>query len=259
MQKIRLFRVPRKEPYLLLSSLNIFPKNIRFYEVAFSHKSSAHKINGKVVNNERLEYLGDGILDAVVADILYHKYPNRKEGFLTSARAAIVKRDTLNKVATDMKLDQLVPLQNKKLTHNLNVYGNAFEALVGALFLDRGYDDCRRFVDEQVLGKLVDVEKLLVEEQNFKSKLLEWAQKYKADLQFELLEESVDKDSNPQFKTIVKVNGIPAGIGTGYSKRESQQCAAQKALIKVRNNKTHFLTSNVLKNGESSDEPEAEK
>lgn len=244
-QKIRLLTVNRKEPYLLLSGYNVFPRNIQYYDVAFSHKSASNKVNGKVVNNERLEYLGDGVLDAVVADILYHKYPNRKEGFLTNTRSKLVKRETLNKLALDMGLNNFISIQNKKLTHNINIYGNAFEALVGAVFLDLGYDKSRDFM-QAVIDKHIDWNKFLCEEQNFKSRLLEWCQKYKTQYEFKLLEASEDGENNPIFKSMVLVNGVPAGVGVGYTKRESEQKAAQKALSRVRSNKVRFLNADVV-------------
>ncbi|MBQ0031042.1 MAG: ribonuclease III [Bacteroidales bacterium] len=253
LKKLRLLTAPRKEPYLLLAKLGIAPKNITFYEVAFSHKSQAKRNDGKAVNNERLEYLGDGIIDAVAADILYHNYPNRNEGFLTNARAKLVQRDTLNKVAVSMGIDKVVQVALKNQTHNINIYGNALEALVGALFLDQGYDECRKFFNDQVVGKYVNLEKLMQVEQNFKSKLLEWCQKNKAALDFKLLSDKPDMAGNPVFRTMVMVNGIPAGSGEGYSKRESQQKASQKALAKLRSNKNHFLNSDVLKSDDATE------
>ncbi len=246
--------VPREEPYLILGSIGIVPKNIQYYKVAFSHKSLAHKIAGKTINNERLEYLGDAVLDAIAADILYHKYPNRKEGFLTNTRAKMVQRETLNKVAVDMHLNKIVTIQNKTHAHNINIYGNAFEAMIGALFLDYGYDECRRFMVEEVLKKYLDIEKLVQEEQNFKSKLIEWCQKNRADLKFELLDASQDGEKNPTFKTMVMINEIPAGIGIGYTKRESQQKASEKSLGKLRAHKMMYLKSNVVEKRKDDDQ-----
>ena len=246
-QKIRLLRVPRKEPYLFLTGIDIIPKNIHYYEVAFSHKSEGKKVDGKQVNNERLEYLGDALLDAIAADILYGAYPNKPEGFLTNARAKLVQRETLNKVAVAMGLDKMVVFPVKNQSHNINVYGNAFEALVGAIFLDYGYDKCRSFFADVVLQRYLNLEKTVSVEVNFKSKLIEWCQKFKAQLDFNLLETKKDAQGNPQFQTMVMINGIPAGSGIGYTKRDSQQKAAQKALAKVRTNKMHYLNSKVLK------------
>ena len=254
LKKIRLLTVPRKEPYLLLSSLNVIPKHIQYYQVAFSHKSAAIKLDGHEVDNERLEFLGDALLDAVAADILYRRYPNRKEGFLTNTRSKMVQRETLNKVALDLGLDHVVTIQNKMHQHNINIYGNALEALVGAIFLDYGYAGCLDFFENVVLARFLNIEKLVCEEQNFKSRLIEWCQKNKAKLEFELLDCSEDGDKTPQFKSMALVNNIQAGSGSGYTKRESQQKAAQKALMKVRSHKMLYLTSNVVEQkGDGSD------
>ncbi|MBO4333442.1 MAG: ribonuclease III [Paludibacteraceae bacterium] len=248
-KKIRLFRVPRKEPYLFLTKIGIVPKNIQYYEVAFSHKSVGKKVDGKQVNNERLEYLGDALLDAIAADILYNAYPSKPEGFLTNARAKLVQRETLNKVAVSMGLDKIVVFPSKNQPHNINVFGNAFEALVGALFLDYGYDECRTFFNDVVLARFMNLEKVVSVEVNFKSKLIEWCQKYRAQVDFNLLETKKDDKGNQLFQTMIMINGIPAGTGNGYTKRDSQQKAAQKALAKVRTNKMHYLSSKVLKKG----------
>ncbi|MBQ4035765.1 MAG: ribonuclease III [Paludibacteraceae bacterium] len=257
-KKIRLFRVPRKEPYLFLTGIGIIPKNIQYYEVAFSHKSVGKKVDGKQVNNERLEYLGDALLDAVAADILYHTYPSKPEGFLTNARAKLVQRETLNKVAVAMQLDKVVVFPAKNQSHNINVFGNAFEALVGALFLDYGYDECRAFFQDVVLARFLNLEKAVSVEVNFKSKLIEWCQKYRAQVDFNLLETKKDEKGNQLFQTMIMINGIPAGSGTGYTKRDSQQKAAQKALAKVRTNKMHYLSSKVLKKGPDTDTEESQ-
>lgn len=256
-QKIRLLRVPRKEPYLFLTGIGIIPKNIQYYEVAFSHKSVGKKVDGKQVNNERLEYLGDALLDAVAADILYQTYPTKPEGFLTNARAKLVQRETLNKVAVAMGLDKMVVFPVKNQSHNINVYGNAFEALVGALFLDYGYEECRKFFQEVILARYLNLEKVVSVEVNFKSKLIEWCQKYKAQVDFNLLDSKKDEQGNPLFQTMIMINGIPAGSGVGYTKRDSQQKAAQKALAKVRTNKMHYLSAKVLKK-EPTDEAETD-
>ena len=155
--------------------------------------------------------------------------PTARRGFLTNTRSKMVQRETLNKVALDMGLDHVVTIQNKMHQHNINIYGNALEALVGAIFLDYGYAGCLDFL-RMWCWRVSNIEKLVCEEQNFKSRLIEWCQKNKAKLEFELLDCSEDGDKTPQFKSMALVNNIPAGSGSGYTKRESQQKAAQKAL-----------------------------
>lgn len=243
-ERLRLLTISRKEPYLLLRPiLGFLPKNIKYYELALLHKSSAIKAeDGHYLNNERLEFLGDALLDAIVADILYHKFTGKREGFLTNTRSKVVQRETLNRVAVELGIDRIMVFPNlKNHTHNLNIYGNAFEALVGAIYLDFGYERCKWFIEEMVLGKCLDLNKLANREVNFKSKLIEWSQKYKADLIFDLIEESTDEENNPVFQTQILINGICAGKGTGYSKKESQQNAAKKALKNVNKDRTTFL------------------
>jgi ribonuclease-3 len=242
-KKLRLLTTDRKEPYLLLSkTLGFKPKNFNYYELALLHKSSSVKDEGgRFLNNERLEFLGDAILDAVVADILYHKFPGKREGFLTNARSKIVQRDMLNKIAADLELNRLMVIPNKNHSHNLNIYGNAFEALIGAIYLDYGYQKCKSFMENVVFEKYLDITKLAYKEVNFKSRLLEWSQKNKVNLVFDLIEETVDSENNPVFQTKIIINGISAGYGIGYSKKESQQNAAKIALQKIKSEKALYL------------------
>jgi ribonuclease-3 len=242
-KRLRLLTTNRKEPYLLLSKILGFkPKNFHYYELALLHKSSSVKDEeGRYLNNERLEFLGDAILDAVVADILYHKFPGKREGFLTNARSKIVQRETLNKIASDLGLNRLMVIPNKNHSHNLNIYGNAFEALIGAIYLDYGYRKCKNFMQDVVFEKYLDITKLAYKELNFKSRLLEWSQKHKVNLVFDLIEETVDSENNPIFQTQIIINGISAGYGVGYSKKESQQNASKIALQKIKSEKAMFL------------------
>ena len=236
-KRIRLLHNKGREPYLSLSKiLGFYPDNLQIYEQALLHKSSSVETgDGKWLNNERLEFLGDGILDAAVADIVYKRYPNKREGFLTNTRSKIVQRETMNKVAVQLGLDQMVVYSTKINSHNNHMYGNALEALIGAIYLDQGYDVCYKFIRDVMIEKYIDVDTLVRKEINFKSNLIEWSQKSKVEVSFELIEQFLDEDYNPMFHTEIRIEGIPAGKGTGYSKKESQQNAAQAALKKIKN------------------------
>mgnify|MGYP000833216967 FL=1 len=179
------------------------------------------------LNNERLEFLGDAVLDAVVADIVYKHFQNKREGFLTNTRSKIVQRETMNRVAVELGLDKMVVYSAKLSSHNNHMYGNALEALIGAIYLDQGYERCKQFMEEKILKNYIDLDKMSRKEVNFKSKLIEWSQKNKMEVSFELIEQSLDRDYNPMFHTEVLIENLPAGTGTGYSKKESQQNAAQ--------------------------------
>ncbi|MCQ2194759.1 MAG: ribonuclease III [Paludibacteraceae bacterium] len=243
--KIRLLTSHRKESYLLLPISKILgfqPKNIELYELALVHKSILSKSKeGKRQNNERLEFLGDAVLDAITADVLFQKFDDKKEGFLTNTRSKIVQRETLNKVAISIGLDKLMVLPPHNHTHNLNIYGNAFEAIIGAIYLDYGYEQCKWFMTNVIFAKHLNLNKLAIKEVNFKSKLIEWSQRNKVSVLFDLIEERVDAENNPIFQTQILINGNPAGVGVGYTKKESQQNAAQKALRNINANKRLYL------------------
>lgn len=190
-------------------------------------------IDGRWINNERLEFLGDAILDAIVADIVFKQFESKKEGFLTNIRSKIVQRETLNRLALDLGLDKLIKSSAKNTTHKTHMYGNALEALIGAIYLDQGYRAAKRFVHERLILERLNINTVAHKEVNFKSRLIEWGQKNRIDISFELIENFVDKDNNQVFQTAVKIFEETAGLGVGFSKKESQQNAAKMAYKKL--------------------------
>lgn len=230
-----LFRKDKKSYLRFYKMLGFYPKDISIYEQALLHKSSSVKSDkGRLLNNERLEFLGDAILDAVVADIVYKKFDGRREGFLTNTRSKIVQRETLNRLAIEIGLDKLIKYSARQSSHNSYMCGNAFEALVGAIYLDRGYRACKYFMEHRIIGSYINLEKISRKEVNFKSKLIEWSQKNRFEVTFELVTQSHDQGYSPTFESEVLVDGISGGRGTGYSKKESQQMAAHEALSRIK-------------------------
>lgn len=218
--------------------LGFYPHNIGLYQEALMHKSMlAHAKSGTPINNERLEFLGDAVLGAVVGEIVFHHFPRQREGFLTNTRSKIVQRESLGKLATEIGLDKLVQCNEHNQMHNSYLAGNAFEALVGAIYLDRGYPYCKAFITKKILHRLIDIDKLAYQEKNFKSKVLEWCQKHKVTLEFVLLDETKAEDGSPLFNTKVVINGHECARGRGYSKKESQQKASKNALYRLKNDR----------------------
>ena len=234
--KVRLLFRKDKESYLCFyRMLGFYPRNIRIYEQALLHKSSSIKSDqGRLLNNERLEFLGDAILDAVVGDIVYQKFDGKREGFLTNTRSKIVSRESLNHVAEQIGLSKLIKFSTRHSAHNSYMGGNAFEALVGAIYLDRGYAYCKYFMEHRIIGQYIDLNRVSRKEVNFKSKLIEWSQKNKVELTFELISQAVDEFNSPTFETEVIIEGIHTCKGKGYSKKESQQEAAHGVLNKIK-------------------------
>lgn len=219
----------------LYEIFGFYPHRIQFYKLALMHKSVTRRNEkGKPLNNERLEFLGDAILDAIVGDIVYRHFEGKREGFLTSTRSKIVQRDTLNRLATEMGITQLIKFGKHTPSHNSYMGGNAFEALVGAMYLDRGYEACMRFMEKRILSQLINIDKVAYKEINFKSKLIEWCQKNKVKLDFKLLEQSREGKNSPIFKYQVLIEGLKGGVGEGYSKKESQQLASKITLQQLK-------------------------
>ena len=235
---IRFLTLKNKEPYLsLYNIIGFYPDNIELYEQAFIHRSVSPMSYGKNCNNERLEFLGDAILDAIIAEVVYTQFPNKREGFLTNTRSKIVQRESLNYIALELGLDKKLSSLPHAAIHNKYLYGNALEALIGAIYLDRGYKRCFRFVQERILDKYISLNKLAGQEVNFKSRLLEWSQKTKLNITFDLIETFTDIEGKPVFQTSVLLEGTPLGIGIGNTKKESQQLAAKIAIRKINKDK----------------------
>lgn len=232
-------RLPFRKEKELYSSLydiiGFYPHDISFYKLALMHKSVMRRnAKGKPVNNERLEFLGDAILDAIVGDIVYQHFPGKREGFLTNTRSKLVQRETLNKLAQEMGINQLILSSGHTSSHNSYMGGNAFEALVGAIYLDQGYNACMRFMNKRILAQMINIDKVAYKEVNFKSKLIEWSQKNKVRLTYEQVLQEKDKNGNPIFEFKVVLEGVEGCAGRGFSKKESQQLASKLTLDKLK-------------------------
>jgi ribonuclease-3 len=214
--------------------LGFLPGKLFLYEIAFIHKSASSTLkNGKVINNERLEYLGDAILDAVIADYLYTRFPDRDEGFLTQLRAKLVKRKMLNKLADNLGIAPLLVSRTNADQPKINLLGNALEALIGAIYLDKGYVRTKRYVIKKVLNKYVDLEKLSVKESDFKSRIIEWAQKNKQEISFISSEDSNEGSKVIHYTAKLILEEKEMGAGSGLSKKEAEQKAAEQALSNI--------------------------
>ena len=233
-------RLPFREEKELFSALyrilGFYPRNISLYKQALLHKSVGRRNDkGRPVNNERLEFLGDAILDAVVGHIVYQHFEGKREGFLTNTRSKLVSRETLGRLSKEMGIARLIQSAGHSSSHNSYMNGNAFEALVGAIYLDRGYDACMLFMQKRILDQLINIDKVAYKEVNFKSKLLEWSQKNRVKLEFRDLKQTKDASSgSPVFSTVVFLEGVEGCSGTGFSKKESQQAASKDTLQRLR-------------------------
>lgn len=232
--------------------LGFYPHDIGLYQEALMHKSMlAHAKSGSPLNNERLEFLGDAVLGVIVGEIVFHHFPRKREGFLTNTRSKIVQRESLGKLAIEIGLDKLIRRNEHNQTHNSYLAGNAFEALIGAIYLDRGYARCKTFISQKILHRLIDIDKVAYQEVNFKSKLLEWCQKHKVALEYVLLSETKAEDGSPLFNTKVVINGLECARGKGYSKKESHQKASKNALHRLKHDrKLHDELINFRKLGD---------
>ena len=229
------FRTEKELFSSLYGILGFYPRNIEYYKQALMHKSIKKRNDkGKPLNNERLEFLGDAILDAAVGYIVYRHYEGKREGFLTNTRSKLVSRDTLGKLASEMGLGSLLVSASHSTSHNSYVEGNAFEALVGAIYLDRGYEACLQFFEKQILGKYIDIDKVAFKEVNFKSKLLEWSQKNRVRLEYKMLKQKTDENGSPIFSFLVQLEGVDGEKGSGYSKKEAQQQASKDTLQRLK-------------------------
>ena len=211
----------------IVKSFGYHPKDIQLFKRALTHKSIAH--NSGQLSNERLEFLGDAILDAVIAEMLFQKYPNEDEGYLTKIKSKIVSRRTLSMIGEAMNIRALL-LYNKGRSMKLEtIEGNAFEALIGALYLDGGYATVKASINNHILLKYADLNQILQEEIDFKSKLFIWSQKNRLPIEFEVLKEE-NKGVQWEYLICVVINGQEYGRGAGSSKKNAEQEAAKETL-----------------------------
>jgi ribonuclease III len=217
--------------------LGFSPGNLELYEIAFIHRSATFTLpNGKKVNNERLEYLGDAVLDAILSDYLFEKFPDANEGFLTKVRSRIVNRDVLNQLAVSMGINKILvsKISTSHLTKNL--YGDAFEALIGSVFLDKGFRRTKRVFLRNVLNKYLDLDTIVKTDLDYKSLVFEWVQKHKSNLIFTYKEEYDFNLKKSVFSTILTIDKQEFGEGHGSSKKEAEQEAASQAWKKLKDN-----------------------
>lgn len=205
---------------------------MRLFKLAFFHKSMNNKeVDYKSYNNERLEYLGDSVLSTIVAEYLYKKYPGRNEGFLTKMRSKIVKRQTLNKVAESMGIDMILTKYTQgKMSYSM--LGNAFEAMVGALYIEYGYDKTRDYVISKILMRYLNMRELESSDDNYKSQLLEWGQKEGKVIVYKLMSK-YKQDKRDRFKICVFLDGDAIATAEDFNKKSAEQIASKNALRKM--------------------------
>lgn len=222
----------RKLAASIKNILGFKPGNTALYKLAFLHRSAGQEIiRGIKINNERLEFLGDAILDAITADYLFKTFPTQDEGFLTEMRSKIVSRTQLNKLAHKLRLDHLIQLDGSNGVYR-SYMGDAFEALIGAIYLDKGYMFTRKILLERIIKHYFDLNELVNQELNFKSKIIEWAQKAKKDVQYTVVNE-VGTGYKKQYVVEVVIDGSPMARSQHYSIKGAEQLASEKAWLRI--------------------------
>ncbi len=236
MNLLRLFRrrpAPGDRPYYawLKRCLGIVPDNVELYKLALVHRSASVEVGeGRTVNNERLEFLGDAVIETVVSELLFIEYLEANEGFLSKLRSRMVSRETLNRVALDLGLNEIIVAHPSSLVASRhNIYGDAFEALAGALYLDQGYEVANRVLIDRIFSEHVDLEALEQTEKDFKSRVIEWGQKHHRTVGFRSCECADHVELAPHFESELLVDGERVGYGDGRSKKEAEQVAARQA------------------------------
>jgi ribonuclease III len=217
--------------------LGFNPGNLELYEIAFIHRSATFTLpNGKKVNNERLEYLGDAVLDAILSDYLFERFPEANEGFLTKIRSRIVNRDVLNQLAVSMGINKILISKISSIHLTKNLYGDALEALIGTVFLDKGFKKTKKLFIKNVLNKYLDLNVIVNTDTDYKSLLFEWVQKHKSNLIFTYKEEYDFDLKKSVFSTTLFIDKQVYGEGQGSSKKEAEQKAASRAWKRLKDN-----------------------
>ena len=203
------------------------PNNIELYKLALIHKSASLILeDGRAINNERLEFLGDAVIEAVTSDYLFIEFPDRDEGFMTQLRSRIVSRQSLNELAVHLGLDRQVISNSGAGIVQKHIYGDAFEAMMGAIYLDQGYDFVNRLLINGIYYRYLNLDELIESETDFKSRLIEWSQKNHHRILFRTDHDQGYSSAHPVFRCTVLVDDIEVGHGSGDSKKEAEQQAA---------------------------------
>ena len=210
-----------------------FPGNIFLYKLAFLHKSAGSEtVQGIRVNNERLEFLGDAILDAIIADFLFMTFPLKDEGFLTEMRSKIVSRVQLNKLSRKLGMETLIRLDQNSANQNRSFQGDAFEAVIGAIYLDKGYNFTKHVLLERIIKNYFNINELITQEMNFKSRMIEWAQKEKKQISFRIAEE-LGTGYKKLYVVELLIDDAPIAQGKDYSIKGAEQLASEKSWGKL--------------------------
>ncbi len=235
----RNFSADREYVKIIDDVVGVIPYNVDLYKLALVHKSSSILLeDGQSINNERLEYLGDAIINAVTSDFLYIEYPELREGALTQLRAKIISRKTLNMIAKQIGLDHHLICKSTPNQTQKHIYGDAFEALIGAIYLDHGYDFVNRFLINDIFAHYLDSDEIENCETDYKSRLIEWAQREHLSIEFRTSEDRMHRNSNQAFNSKVLISGIEVGYGSADSKKAAEQCAAFSLAQGVINDKS---------------------
>lgn len=214
--------------YAMRDLLDFNPKKIEFYDMAFTHRS-LKKLDkdGKPFNYERLEFLGDAMLGSVIASYLYKKVPKGSEGYLTQMRSKIVSRDHLNELGKDLNLIDFVKSNISQDNVGDNIHGNIFEALIGAIYLDKGYNYCKKFIYEKVIVPYVDIPKLEGKITSYKGLIIEWCQKQKKKYYIETYEDT-GNESIKHFSVKISIDGEQIAKGRATSKKKAEEQASKR-------------------------------
>lgn len=238
--KFFLFRKKTQEDKNLSKKLKVIlgfkPRDINLYKIALRHASAGIVNNGKIYNNERLEFVGDAIISAVISDILYRKYPKANEGKLSILRSTIVNRKELNRVACALNINQLLVYKKTMESSMKNMGGNSFEAIVGAVYFDRGYKYCVLFMDK-IISSFFDINNIMKKNADYKSRLLQFVQKHKINLIISTAENVEGNERTQHFLSEVCLDGVFLAEGKGWSKKEAEQIASKNALKKLKSYK----------------------
>ena len=218
----------------LVRMLGFLPRKLSLYRLAFIPKSALQKNpSGDHLNNERLEYLGDAVLDTIVADLLFLRFPDADEGFMTKLRSRIVKRKNLDLLATKIELPVFINSGDSISSKPKHIYGNALEALIGAIYLDRGYRHTKKFFEKKILKRHIDLGQLVQKDPDYKSRIIEWSQKNRVEIKFVSKEEHLPGNKVPTFVSFILMNEEERGMGRGDSKKEAEQRAARAAMKNI--------------------------